>query len=87
MSSSITNNLAIDGHLNVGLGDIENSELLLLQQRHCDYCHDIALEYFTITNKAKHHCTCVPLETAKLWYENLLYSCVSILASCWYKFN
>ena len=46
--------MATDGHLNVGLGDIENSELRLLQQRHCDYCHDIALEYVTIRNKAKH---------------------------------
>ena len=73
--------MAIDGHLNVGLGDIENSELRLLQQRHCDYCHDIALEYFTIKNKAKHHHTCIPLETATLWYENLLYSWVSMVVS------
>ena len=41
----------------LGLGDIENIELQLLQQRHCDYCHNIALEY-SIANKAKHHCTC-----------------------------
>ena len=32
----------------LGLGDIENTTLWLLQQNHCDYCHDIALEYFTI---------------------------------------
>ena len=65
----------------LGLGDIENSELQLLQQRHCDYCHDIALEYFTIKSEEKHHRTCIPLETTKFWYENLLYSCVSIVAS------
>ena len=50
--------------LQVGLGDIENTTLRLLQQNHCDYCHDIALEYFTIKTSAQHHCTCVPLETA-----------------------
>ena len=32
----------------LGLGDIENITLRLLQQNCCDYCHDIALEYFTI---------------------------------------
>ena len=32
----------------LGLGDIENTKLRLLQQNYCDYCHDIALEYFTI---------------------------------------
>ena len=49
----------------LGLGDIENSELQLLQQRHCDYCHDIALEYqFYYKKQSKHHCTCVSLEIA-----------------------
>ena len=42
----------------VGLGDIENTTLRILQQNHCDYCHNIALEYFTIKTG---HCTCVPL--------------------------
>ena len=36
----------------------------ILKKVNCDYYCDIALKYFTITNKAKHHCTCVPLETA-----------------------
>ena len=48
----------------VGLGDIDYITLGLLQQSHCDYCHDIALEYFTIINRARHHNTCVPLDTA-----------------------
>ena len=50
--------------LGVGLGDIKNTTLRLLQQGHCDYCHDIALEYFTIIYRVQHHYTCVPLETA-----------------------
>ena len=35
----------------VGLDDIENSELRLLQHRHHDYCHDIALEYLLYKTK------------------------------------
>ena len=72
----------------VGLGDIENTELQLLQQRHCDYCHDIALKYFTITNKAKHRCTCVLLETAiTLVWKTSLFVGFNSIANCWYKFN
>ena len=46
------------------MGDIENGALQLLQQSYHNYCCDIALEYFTIINRAQHHWTCVPLETA-----------------------
>ena len=49
----------------LGLSDIDNITLRLLQQNHCDYCHDTALEHFTIINRARHHDTCVPLDTAK----------------------
>ena len=31
----------------LGLIDIDNITLRLLQQNHCNYCHDTALEYFT----------------------------------------
>ena len=65
----------VDGHMHLGaqplihvytlgLSKIENTILRLLQQSHCDDCHDIALEYFTIINRAQHHNICVPLETA-----------------------
>ena len=65
----------VDGHMHlgahplihvytIGLSGIENTALQLLQQSHCDYCHDIALEYFTIINRAQHHYICLPLETA-----------------------
>ena len=65
MSATEGSPLTIVGYV-LGLSNIKNSELQLLQQRHCDYCHNIALEYFTVKNKAKHHHTCIPLETAKL---------------------
>ena len=42
----------------VGLGNIENTTLQLLQQSHCNYCHNTAI------NRAQHHYTCVPLESA-----------------------
>ena len=44
------------------MDDIDNITLQLLQQSHCDYCHNIALEHFNIINRAQHHYTCVPLE-------------------------
>ena len=45
---------------------MENTTLRLLQQNHCNYCHDIALKYFTMKTPLHHldHYTCVPLETA-----------------------
>ena len=59
--------VAIDSrnHLCVlGLCNIENSLLPLLQHRHHDYCCNTALEYFTKINRAQHHQICVVLETA-----------------------
>ena len=54
----------VDGHMHLGakpsihvymlgLSGIENLALQLLQQSHCDHCHNIALEYFTIINRAQ----------------------------------
>ena len=41
----------------LGLGNIDNSALQLLQQikRHCDYCCDTKLEYFTTGHSIKEH--------------------------------
>ena len=41
----------------IGVGDIENSALQLLQQRYHNYCCeacDTVLEYFTIMSRAQH---------------------------------
>ena len=74
--------------LHIGFGNIENSALRLLQQRHHDLCHNIALEYFTIINRARHHYPCtIKLKSVRitgklwLWHQTFLkyhFQCVHI---------
>ena len=76
------------GYTPVGLGDIENTTLRLLQQSCCNYCHDITLKYFTIIDRAQHQassymCAIRNYNSIPLyWYES-----VGFNSSCWYKFK
>ena len=42
----------------VGLGNIEIMHCDYCSKRHCNYCY-IALEHFTVVNRARHHTTSV----------------------------
>ena len=67
------------------MGNIENSALQSLQQRHHGYCHNTALEYFTITTEHSiiKHETAIPSGMKPLcWYESVDFS-----ISCWYKYT
>ena len=56
--------ITADCLLVLGLGNIENTTLLLSQQNHCDYCRDIALEYFITKTGYSIIIDVCPLETA-----------------------
>ena len=70
----------------VGLGDIENSVLQLLQQGHHDYCCDIALNYNKQRTASLN--TCGIRYFSSMWYEtSLWHESVGFNSNCWYKFN
>ena len=60
--------------INLGLGDTENSALRLLQQRYCNYCCDIEVEYFTTGYNKQSTAsinTCIIMNCNSIWCENL----------------
>ena len=70
-----------NGVYHIGLGDIKNTTLQLLQQGHCDYCQDIALVYFTIINRMQHHYTRVPTAIAFLSIGMNLLSSIAVVGT------